>query len=177
MHLWLWEIRKSPKNGLVNVGITKPDAVKQVWTANILPPQKCLKPYTEGLDYVKEKRLERNNLWSTKRYGTTDFGNARFLNPLSQYAICCANRIGFVQGWAFKRLDKPYCYGLSGKKSHKVILFGREDTEYEDKHPFKAKKWRFLYRVLLLNSMKALIRKNLSELRKFNKASLLDLCE
>lgn len=40
----------------------------------------------------------------------------------------------------FKRLDKPYCYGLSGKKSHKVILFGREDTEYEDKHPFKAKK-------------------------------------
>jgi len=40
----------------------------------------------------------------------------------------------------FKRLDKPYCYGLSGRKSHKVLLFGRADTEYESTHPYNSKK-------------------------------------
>lgn len=38
----------------------------------------------------------------------------------------------------FMQLDKPYCYGLSGKKSHRVILFGRADTIYEDDYPFRA---------------------------------------
>ena len=39
----------------------------------------------------------------------------------------------------FQRLDKPYCFGLSGRKSHKVILFGRFDTKYEDEYPYKSK--------------------------------------
>ena len=30
----------------------------------------------------------------------------------------------------FVKIEKPYCYGLSGAKSHRVILFGRADREY-----------------------------------------------
>lgn len=39
----------------------------------------------------------------------------------------------------FQQIEKPYCVGLSGKKSHRVILFGRADTNYEDDYPYKAK--------------------------------------
>ena len=39
----------------------------------------------------------------------------------------------------FVKLEKPYCYGLSGAKSHRVILFGRTDREYEDTPPFNFK--------------------------------------
>ncbi len=36
----------------------------------------------------------------------------------------------------FVKLEKPYCYGLSGAKSHRVILFGRAHREYEEATPF-----------------------------------------
>jgi len=39
----------------------------------------------------------------------------------------------------FTILKKTYCYGLSGAKSHRVILFGRTDREYEDTPPFNFK--------------------------------------
>ena len=38
----------------------------------------------------------------------------------------------------FKNLGKNYCYGLSNSKSHQVLLFGRADTKYDSKAPFKA---------------------------------------
>ena len=40
------------------------------------------------------------------------------------------------------KLEKPYCYGLSGAKSHRVILFGRADREYDDKSPFDFKRMK-----------------------------------
>lgn len=40
------------------------------------------------------------------------------------------------------KLEKPYCYGLSGAKSHRVILFGRADREYDNKSPFDFKRMK-----------------------------------
>lgn len=40
----------------------------------------------------------------------------------------------------FTKLEKPYCYGLSGAKSHRVILFGLADREYEDAPPFNFRR-------------------------------------
>ena len=40
----------------------------------------------------------------------------------------------------FKKLGNRYCYGLNRAKSHRVIVFGRSDTESEDEPPFHARK-------------------------------------
>ena len=38
----------------------------------------------------------------------------------------------------FKQVGLHFCAGLANKKSHRVIVFGRADTEYEAHPPFRA---------------------------------------
>jgi len=38
----------------------------------------------------------------------------------------------------FVKIGMQHCFGLANSKSHRVIVFGRADTNYEQESPYRA---------------------------------------
>jgi hypothetical protein len=95
------------------------------------------------------KKMSRKNLWkeplfeAMKERAILSSEMPSILNGLYRN-VPSAVKISAVlcRDDRFVKLEKPYCYGLSGAKSHRVILFGLSDREYEDAPPFSFKRMR-----------------------------------
>lgn len=93
------------------------------------------------------KKMSRKNLWkeplfeAMKERAILSSEMPSILNGLYRN-VPSAVKISAVlcRDKRFTKLEKPYCYGLSGAKSHRVILFGLADREYEDAPPFGFKR-------------------------------------
>jgi hypothetical protein len=126
--------------GHVNVGISRHGVVRRVNLVSTSRRQKSIKPFMEsGL-------MSKKNIWKEKIYEalkenallTSEMPDvlANYRNTPSSVKIASV----LCRDKRFRRLEKTYTLGLSGKKSHRVILFGRVDTEYESEYPYKAKR-------------------------------------
>ena len=94
---------------------------------------------------MESGNMSRKNVWKETIYEALK-ENALLTSEMPDLLLHYRNTPSVVQiasvlcrDERFIRLDKPYCVGLSGRKSHKVSLFGRADKEYEDKYPYNCK--------------------------------------
>jgi len=80
--------------------------------------------------------MSRKNLWKEPLY-----------EAMKDRAILSSEMPSILNGLyrnvpSAVKISAVLCRGLSGAKSHRVILFGRTDREYEDTPPFNFKRMK-----------------------------------